>query len=68
VLPDHFLKERKTMYRKERNPLILLLMIGALFPIIGRDHPRMKIPEWAMMFAKYFGSGVIICTAFIHVS
>ncbi|PWW72566.1 ZIP zinc/iron transport family [Tuber magnatum] len=40
--------------------------LGALFPIAGRNHPRLKIPEWAMMFAKYFGSGVIICTAFIH--
>ncbi|KAG0633076.1 Zinc/iron permease [Tuber brumale] len=39
---------------------------GALFPIMGKVHPRFKIPEWAMMFAKYFGSGVIICTAFIH--
>ncbi|CUS13497.1 unnamed protein product [Tuber aestivum] len=43
-------------------------MLGALFPVVGGNHPRLKIPGWAMMFAKYFGSGVIICTAFIHVS
>lgn len=28
----------------------------------------MKIPEWAFFFTKYFGSGVIVATAFIHVS
>ena len=25
------------------------------------------MPEWAFFIAKYFGSGVIIATAFIHV-
>lgn len=40
---------------------------GALFPIIATRHPRLRVPGWAFMFTKYFGSGVIIATAFIHV-
>jgi hypothetical protein len=26
------------------------------------------VPSWAFFIAKYFGSGVIVATAFIHVS
>lgn len=40
---------------------------GALFPVIARrfgGHGR--VPGWAFFVAKYFGSGVIIATAFIH--
>ncbi|PWZ02954.1 putative ZRT2-zinc transporter II [Testicularia cyperi] len=37
-----------------------------LFPIVTRRVPRMSIPREAFDFAKYFGSGVIIATAFIH--
>jgi len=36
---------------------------GTLFPIIAR---RLKVPGAIFDFAKYFGSGVIIATAFIH--
>lgn len=37
-----------------------------LFPIVTRRVPRLSIPSAAFDFAKYFGSGVIIATAFIH--
>ncbi|RPB01157.1 ZIP zinc/iron transport family [Choiromyces venosus 120613-1] len=46
--------------------ILLGSTFGALFPVVAKKNPRLKIPDWTMMFAKYFGSGVIICTAFIH--
>ncbi|RPB16463.1 ZIP zinc/iron transport family, partial [Morchella conica CCBAS932] len=39
---------------------------GALFPVIAKQHPGLKVPDWAFFFTRYFGSGVIIATAFIH--
>src|SRR5271154_2803178 len=40
--------------------------IGALFPMCAKKVPRLHIPNVAFTFAKFFGSGVIIATAFIH--
>ncbi|KAJ1030519.1 hypothetical protein NDA16_001428 [Ustilago loliicola] len=39
---------------------------ATLFPVITRRVPRFSINREAFDFAKYFGSGVIIATAFIH--
>ncbi|RMY50532.1 hypothetical protein D0865_06852 [Hortaea werneckii] len=36
------------------------------FPVIATRAPRIKIPLYVYLFARYFGSGVIIATAFIH--
>ncbi|KAH9840291.1 ZIP zinc/iron transport family [Rhodofomes roseus] len=43
-------------------------LFGALFPVLARRHRilGLYIPETAFKVAKYFGSGVIIATAFIH--
>ncbi|KAH9931969.1 Zinc/iron permease [Fomitopsis serialis] len=43
-------------------------LFGALFPVLARRHRVLGvvIPETAFKVAKYFGSGVIIATAFIH--
>ncbi|EMD38804.1 hypothetical protein CERSUDRAFT_47146 [Gelatoporia subvermispora B] len=43
-------------------------MFGALFPVLARRSPRISplIPHRVFETAKYFGSGVIIATAFIH--
>ena len=40
---------------------------GAVFPVFAQKHQGVKVPPWAFFIAKYFGSGVIIATAFIHV-
>ncbi|KAF3769238.1 putative plasma membrane low affinity zinc ion transporter [Cryphonectria parasitica EP155] len=40
--------------------------IGAVAPIILARSSRMMVPKTAFFIAKYFGSGVIIATAFIH--
>ena len=42
--------------------------LGALLPIALARTKRMHVPHVAFFIAKYFGSGVIIATAFIHVS
>ncbi|KAI5895244.1 ZIP zinc/iron transport family [Schizophyllum commune H4-8] len=39
---------------------------GALFPVLAKRSRWLKVPTSMFNFAKYFGSGVIIATAFIH--
>ncbi|KAG8854569.1 high-affinity Zn(2+) transporter zrt1 [Tulasnella sp. 330] len=39
---------------------------GALFPVIAKRATMLPLPKAVYDFAKYFGSGVIIATAFIH--
>ncbi|KAG6821467.1 hypothetical protein H0H93_010191 [Arthromyces matolae] len=39
---------------------------GALFPVMARRSSWLHVPKPVFDFAKYFGSGVIIATAFIH--
>lgn len=46
----------------------VLIMIGALMPVFAARTKRMNVPKLTFFIAKYFGSGVIIATAFIHVS
>ena len=40
--------------------------LGATFPIFAKRNKGMRIPEWTFFVCKYFGSGVIVATAFIH--
>jgi zinc transporter 1/2/3 len=42
--------------------------LGTWFPVFAARHPGAGVPTWAFFIAKYFGSGVIVATAFIHVS
>jgi solute carrier family 39 (zinc transporter), member 1/2/3 len=44
-----------------------LTLLGAIFPVIANRYKSLGVPDWAFFIAKYFGSGVIIATAFIHV-
>lgn len=44
------------------------IFAGAMFPVFARRRTNNRILDLAFFFAKYFGSGVIIATAFIHVS
>ncbi|KAI8715001.1 Zinc transporter protein [Fusarium sp. LHS14.1] len=49
-----------------------IFVIGAVstavtfFPVLATRVPRLKIPLYVYLFARYFGSGVIIATAFVH--
>lgn len=42
--------------------------LGAWFPTFASRRQKIGVPKTAFFIAKYFGSGVIIATAFIHVS
>lgn len=46
---------------------LLTVETGAAFPVYAYRHKGIGVPKWAFFVAKYFGSGVIIATAFIHV-
>ncbi|KZS90907.1 ZIP-like iron-zinc transporter [Sistotremastrum niveocremeum HHB9708] len=46
--------------------IMAMAMFGALFPVLAKRKPALGIPPVAFDIAKYFGSGVIIATAFIH--
>ncbi|KAJ8098120.1 ZIP zinc transporter-domain-containing protein [Lipomyces tetrasporus] len=37
-----------------------------LFPYCAKYVPWLRIPKYVYLFARYFGSGVIIATAFVH--
>jgi zinc transporter 1/2/3 len=40
--------------------------LGATFPIFANRNTMFRVPGWIFFVAKFFGSGVIIATAFIH--
>ena len=42
--------------------------LGTWFPVFAARNRGVGVPSWAFFIAKYFGSGVIVATAFIHVS
>ncbi|WOO85909.1 Zinc-regulated transporter 2 [Vanrija pseudolonga] len=44
--------------------ILVTSLFGTLLPIFLRNSSF--VPRWAFEFAKFFGSGVIIATAFIH--
>lgn len=37
-----------------------------VFPLLAKTFKRLKMPLYVYLFARYFGAGVIIATAFIH--
>ena len=37
-----------------------------VFPVLSKTMPTWKIPENVYLFARYFGTGVIVATAFVH--
>ncbi|KAI9891740.1 MAG: hypothetical protein M1814_002490 [Vezdaea aestivalis] len=40
--------------------------LGANFPVFANRHRALGVPGWVFFVTKFFGSGVIIATAFIH--
>ena len=47
--------------------VILVTSTGTtLFPVLATRVTRFKIPLYVYLFARYFGAGVIIATAFIQ--
>lgn len=47
--------------------VILIISTGVtFFPVVAKRVRRLKIPLYVYLFARYFGAGVIVATAFIH--
>ncbi|KAF2150907.1 high affinity zinc ion transporter [Myriangium duriaei CBS 260.36] len=49
--------------------LFVILIISTLvtfFPVVAKRVKWVKIPLYVYLFARYFGAGVIVATAFIH--
>ncbi|CCH47108.1 Zinc-regulated transporter [Wickerhamomyces ciferrii] len=47
--------------------VILFVSTGfTIFPLLARSFKKLKLPLYFYIFARYFGSGVILATAFIH--
>ena len=46
--------------------LLVTSTLTTVFPIVAIRIRRLRIPRYIYLFARYFGAGVIIATAFIH--
>ncbi|MCJ1251139.1 hypothetical protein MMC30_008370 [Trapelia coarctata] len=46
--------------------ILICASLGAVLPVFAHRNRGIKVPQWVFFVAKYFGSGVIIATAFIH--
>jgi zinc transporter 1/2/3 len=46
--------------------ILVVSTAATFFPVFSRRTKRFKIPVYMYLFAKYFGAGVIIATAFIQ--
>lgn len=46
--------------------ILVISSAATFFPVLAKRAPRLRIPLYVYLFAKYFGAGVIIATAFIH--
>ncbi|ODV63061.1 Low-affinity zinc transporter of the plasma membrane [Ascoidea rubescens DSM 1968] len=48
--------------------LLVTSLFGAVFPVMSANtkHSWIKMPDWCFFYCKYFGSGVILATTFIH--
>lgn len=46
--------------------ILLSSSIGTFLPILSSRYSFIRLPSWCFFIAKYFGSGVIVATAFIH--
>ena len=46
--------------------IMICSSFATFFPVIAKRVPRLRIPLYVYLFARYFGAGVIVATAFIH--
>ncbi|KIM60682.1 hypothetical protein SCLCIDRAFT_1216591 [Scleroderma citrinum Foug A] len=57
-------------YTNLRIASVFIILVGSttgtLFPVLSKRSSWLRVPDSVFNFAKYFGSGVIIATAFIH--
>ena len=46
--------------------IMIVSTCATFFPVVAKRVPRLRIPVYVYLFARYFGAGVIVATAFIH--
>lgn len=46
--------------------ILISSAIGSFLPILSSKYSFIRLPDWVWFIAKFFGSGVIIATGFIH--
>lgn len=46
--------------------IMIVSSCATFFPVMAKRVPRLRIPVYVYLFARYFGAGVIVATAFIH--
>lgn len=46
--------------------LLVLLAAGSFFPLLAQRYKSLHIPPIVLFLTRYFGTGVILATAFIH--
>ncbi|VEU23438.1 DEKNAAC104630 [Brettanomyces naardenensis] len=46
--------------------ILITSAFGAFFPLLSSRYSFIRLPKVCFFLAKYFGSGVIVATAFIH--
>ncbi len=46
--------------------ILIFSTLATLFPVAAVRMPRFHVPYYVFLFARYFGAGVIVATAFIH--
>lgn len=46
--------------------IMVTSLLCTLFPVVATRIKRLRVPVYVYLFARYFGAGVIIATAFIH--
>lgn len=46
--------------------ILISSAIGTFFPILSSKYSFIRLPDWCWFIAKFFGSGVIVATGFIH--
>lgn len=46
--------------------ILILSTSVTFFPVVARRVKSLRVPVYVYLFARYFGAGVIIATAFIH--
>lgn len=46
--------------------IMVISTFVTIFPLLAIRFKRLKIPLYGYLFARYFGTGVIVATAFVH--
>lgn len=46
--------------------MLVVSAVGAFFPLLAAKNRFFHVPGWIFFVTRYFGSGVIVSTAFVH--